>query len=84
VSAATGNLLVVSSIENRIAEFTPGISLVRYLPLPASVTSLSGIGVDDTTGHLWVTSTNSTVWRLGPLVGDYNNSGIVDAADYVL
>jgi hypothetical protein len=82
---ASGNLLVVSSDENRIAEFTPGISLVQYLPLPAGVTGLSGIGVDDALGQLLVTNTSGITWRLGDgvLPGDYNSNGTVDAADYV-
>ena len=88
VNLATGHLLVVSSDENRIAEFTPGISLMQYLPLPAGVSSLSGIGYDDALGQIWVTNTSasSTIWRLGEqlLWGDYNDDGSVNAADYTV
>jgi hypothetical protein len=65
VSTTTGNLFVVSSIESRVAELTPTGTLVRYLPLPAGVSSLSGIGFDDAQGQAWVSSTNGTVHRLG-------------------
>ncbi len=61
VCAATGNLLLVSSDEPRIGEFTPDGMLVRSYPLPIGVSSLSGIGIDDTTGRVWVSGTNGIV-----------------------
>lgn len=66
VCNSTGNLIVVSSDENRIAEYTPTGALVQYHPLPVGVSSLSGIGVDESTGELWVASSASggDVWRL--------------------
>jgi len=66
VCNATGNLLVVSSDENRIAEYTPAGALVQYHPLPTGVSSLAGIGIDDATGELWVASSSTAgqVWRL--------------------
>ncbi len=64
VCAATGNLLVASSDESRLAEYTPGGLFVQYHDLPAGVTSLSGIGIDDATGDLWVAGTGGNVWRL--------------------
>ena len=65
VSAATGNLFVVSSSESRVAEFTPAGAFVRYWALPSGVRSLSGIGFDDARGEAWVSGTDGTVWRLG-------------------
>jgi hypothetical protein len=64
VVRASGNLIVVSSDESRIAEFTPTGTLVRYLPLPAGVGSLSGIGYDDSRSQFWVTSTSGTIWQM--------------------
>jgi hypothetical protein len=65
VCTATGNLLVASSIEARLAEFTPAGVFVAYHALPIGVTGLSGIGIDDATGDLWVSGTGGNVWRLG-------------------
>ena len=65
VCNTTGNLLVVSSVESRIAEYSPVGALVAYHALPTGVTLLSGIGVDDATGDLWVANTTGNVWRLG-------------------
>jgi hypothetical protein len=65
VCHATRNLLVVSSVETSIAEFTPLGAFVQSHPLPAGVSSLSGIGVDDATGEIWVSGTGGAVWRLG-------------------
>jgi uncharacterized protein YjiK len=66
VCNATGNLLVVSSDEPRIAEYTPTGTLVQYHPLPVGVSSLSGIALDETQGEIWVASSAAAgqVWRL--------------------
>ncbi len=64
VCAATGNLIVASSDESRLAEYTPAGVFLQYHDLPAGVSSLSGIGVDDATGDLWVSGTGGNVWRL--------------------
>lgn len=66
VCNSTGNLLVVSSDETEIAEYTPTGSLVQSYPLPAGVSALAGIGIDDSTGDLWVASSagGGDVWRL--------------------
>ncbi|MBT9596701.1 MAG: hypothetical protein IV094_12010 [Vitreoscilla sp.] len=68
VSAANGNLFLVSSDEPRIAELTPAGALVQYHDLPLGVTSLSGIGLDDTRGEAWVSGTGGTVFHLGGLL----------------
>ena len=65
VSAATGNLLVVSSVEPRVGEFTPTGGFVQYLALPAGVSGLSGIGLNDAAGEAWVTNTSGNVFHLG-------------------
>lgn len=65
VCQPTGNLLVVSSDRTDLGEFTPAGAFVRYHNLPADVTDLSGIGVDDASGELWVTGTGGTVWKVG-------------------
>lgn len=66
VCNSTGNLIAVSSDENRIAEYTPTGTLVQYYPLPVGVSSLAGIGIDESSGDLWVASSagGGDVWRL--------------------
>jgi hypothetical protein len=64
VHGPSGNLVVVSSSESRLAEFTPAGELVRYIALPEGVSSLSGIGLDDGRGEAWVSGTGGAVWRL--------------------
>ena len=68
VNPATGNLFIVSSDELRIAEFTPGGTLVRMLALPAGVSGLSGIAFNDLSPHIaWVSGTSGRVWELSGL-----------------
>ncbi len=67
VSTGTGNLYLVSSSESSIAEFTTEGTFVQSLDLPAGVSSLSGIGIDDAAGEAWVAGTGGIVWRLGGL-----------------
>ena len=50
------------SIEASIGEFTPTGTFVQAHALPASVSSLSGIGVDDSSGEAWVSGTGVVVW----------------------
>jgi hypothetical protein len=65
VCGSSQNLLVVSSSQTSIGEFTPTGSFVQTHALPAGVSSLSGIGIDDATGEIWVSGTGGVVWRLG-------------------
>jgi hypothetical protein len=65
VNKSTGNLFVVSSDEARIAEFTPTGTLVQYYALPAGVSSLSGIAIDDKRAEIWVSGTGGKIWCLG-------------------
>lgn len=48
-----------------IAEFTPQGAFVQLLSLPPGVSSISGIGLDDGRGEIWLSGTGGDVWRLG-------------------
>lgn len=62
VCQSSGNVLIVSSTEDVVAELTPeGELIAKY---PADVAGLSGIAIDDTTGDAWVAAPNGDVWRL--------------------
>jgi len=84
--AANGNLLVVSSDEATIAEFTPGGTFVREHALPAGVTpDLCGIGVDREGCGVWVADTSNDVYRMSGVGAvfcagcdsiDFNNDGL--------
>jgi hypothetical protein len=65
--SAAGNLLIVSSSESTIAEFTPSGALVQEQSLPLGVSSLSGIGALTANGEAWVGGTGGVVWLLGGL-----------------
>jgi len=67
VDASSGHLFVVSSVESRIAEFTPTGELVKHLKLPGGVSKLSGIGMDEARGEVWVSGKGGTVWHVGGL-----------------
>lgn len=62
--APSGNLLVASSSQTQLAEFTPEGQLVRQLPLPEGVSAISGIGINDETGDVWAAGTGGLVWLL--------------------
>lgn len=64
VCQTTGNLLVVSSDENAVAEFGPTGTFLRKHPLPAGVTGSAGIDINDATGEAWISGTNGAVRRL--------------------
>jgi len=68
VGVASGNLFLVSDVENRILELTPTGAFVAYHALPSGVGSLSGLGLDDFSGAAWVSSTGDMVWQLGDAV----------------
>ena len=48
--AQSGNLLLVSSSQSTLAEFTPAGALVQTMPLPIGVSGLSGIAVTSESG----------------------------------
>lgn len=66
---ANGNLFVVSSIEDSIAEFTPSGTLVTMHALPEGVGNLSGIAIDCASGEAWVSNTSGNVYHLGQFPG---------------
>jgi len=86
VVGGTGNLLLVSSVEPRVVEYTPTGSFVSEVAHAAGIGSLSGIGLGSGCGEAWVSSTGGTISRIGGaydpgLVADLNNDGQVDGAD---
>ena len=64
VCQSTGNLFVVSSDESTMAEFTPTGTFLGEHALPATVSGLSGIAVDDSTGEVWLAGTSGGVWHV--------------------
>lgn len=86
VSAATGNLLLVSSDEARIGEFTPEGAFVTSVPFPAGVASISGIGLGSGCARAWLASTNGKIYHVSgaydpALFADLNGDWMVDGAD---
>jgi hypothetical protein len=62
VCLSTGNLMLVSSNETSIAEFTTDGAFVGAHELPIGVGGLSGIALDDASGRVWVVSNSGGVW----------------------
>jgi hypothetical protein len=62
---SSGNLFVVSSVEDSIAEFTPEGVMVKMHALPTDVSVLSGIALDCAMEEAWVVSTTGMVYHLG-------------------
>lgn len=62
---ANGNLFIVSSIEDSMAEYTADGSFVQLHALPVGVTTLSGIAIDCAAGEAWVSNTAGVVFHLG-------------------
>jgi hypothetical protein len=60
-----GNLFVVSSAEDSIAEFTATGTFVQMHDLPVGVADLSGIALDCASGEAWVCNTSGTIFHLG-------------------
>jgi hypothetical protein len=65
ISPVSGNLFLVSSDENGIAEFTPEGDFIAEHPLPSGVSSLSGIALDNDLEGAWVCNTGGMVFKLG-------------------
>lgn len=75
--APSGNLLIVSSDETEIGEFTPVGAWVAGHALPSGVSSLCGIGRDASGCGLWVVSTSGVVSSLSatcPTAAPYGNA----------
>ena len=65
VAGSTGNLFIISSIEDSIAEVTAeGVSVESYA-LPAGVSSVSGIALDCSEAKAWVVNLSVDVFHLG-------------------
>jgi hypothetical protein len=62
---ASGNLFIVSSDDDSIAEFLPVGTFVQKHALPAGVDGLSGIALDCDAGEAWVSGNSGTVYHLG-------------------
>lgn len=65
ISAATGNIFLVSNSQNNVAEFTPEGALVYMHPLPPGVTALSGLSLDCATGTAWACNSSGVIYNLG-------------------
>jgi len=63
--ASSGNLFVVSSIEDSIAEFSPIGILVKKHGLPSGVADLSGIALNCENNEAWVCNTSGMIFHLG-------------------
>jgi hypothetical protein len=80
--AGNGNLLVVSSDESNIGEFTPEGAFVQEHALPTGVSSLCGIAFDVERCEVWVGSTSGTVWRLLIPAGNSLCGPVCGSADF--
>ncbi len=65
ISPISGHLFIVSSAESTIAEFTPEGVFVTEHALPAGVSGLSGIALDNDLEGAWVCNTGGLVYKLG-------------------
>ncbi len=65
ISPVSGNLFIVSSSDNGIAEFTPDGVFITEHALPAGVSDLSGIALDNDLQGAWVCNTSGVVFKLG-------------------
>ena len=64
VDSTTGNLFLVSSNQTAIRELSPEGEIIQDLTLPDDVDDLTGIGLDEMTGDIWVSNANGIVWQL--------------------
>jgi hypothetical protein len=83
--APNGNLLVASSDETVIGEFSPLGDFIAEHSLPAGVGALSGIATDPARGEIWAVSTSGEVWRLGAgpaCTADFNADDAVNSQDF--
>lgn len=79
ISPVSGHLFIVSSSDDGIAEFTPDGEFVTEHVLPAGVSSLSGIALDNDLEGAWVCNTSGVVFKLGNFpvgISDAELSGV--------
>jgi hypothetical protein len=72
INPHNGNILLVSSIQSAMAEFDVSGKLLRLLPFPPGVTTVSGLAVSADGELLWLVSTSGAVYELG-----FANQGVV-------
>lgn len=65
VNPLNGNLLIASSIQGAIAEFSQSGTLLRQFALPAGVANISGMALSADGKSLWLASTAGEVTELG-------------------
>ncbi|TWX53680.1 Ig-like domain-containing protein [Colwellia hornerae] len=66
----TGNLYVISSILNVIAEYTANGDFIRQINLPQGVMAVNGIELSENGGNIWLSSNLGDVYEL-----IFNNGG---------
>ena len=72
INPHNGNILLVSSIQSAMAEFDISGKLLRLLPFPPGVSTVSGLAVSADGELLWLVSTSGAVYELG-----FANKGVV-------
>jgi len=66
VNDATGNLLIVSDADTRLRELTSSGAFVQDIDIYAlGISGISGLGLDQYRGELWLSSTNGHIYQLG-------------------
>lgn len=65
VNPLNGNLLIASSIQGAVAEFSQSGTLLRQFALPAGVGNISGMALSADGKTLWLASTSGEVAELG-------------------
>ncbi|MEM7083955.1 MAG: hypothetical protein AAF465_14595, partial [Pseudomonadota bacterium] len=84
IAVDTGELTVVSSSQNIIRQLTPQGFCVRELDVTDfGINGMSGLAIDDSSGNLWISSTNGSIYHFDPRpdVGDSDGDGLVDFED---
>lgn len=79
ISPVSGNLFIVSSSDNGIAEFTPDGVFIAEHTLPTGVSDLSGIALDNDLQGAWVCNTSGIVFKLGNFpvgISDADRTGL--------
>ena len=76
ISPVYGNLFIVSSDDDGIAEFTAdGVFITEHL-LPTGVSNLSGIALDNDLQGAWVCNTGGVVFKLGNFPVGLSGAGL--------
>lgn len=78
ISPISGNLFIVSSSDDGVAEFTPDGVFVTEHVLPGGVSGLSGIALDNDLQGAWVCNTSGVVFKLGNFPIGINEGAMAD------